>query len=43
MRSALYALHVAIAHHHGLARIATADMVMATAAEALRFKVDFFA
>jgi predicted nucleic acid-binding protein len=38
----LDALHLAIAQHHGLERIATADALFAKAAEALGFSVDFF-
>jgi predicted nucleic acid-binding protein len=38
----LDALHLAIAQHHGLERIATADKLFAKAAEALGFKVDVF-
>jgi predicted nucleic acid-binding protein len=38
----LDALHLAIAQHHGLDRIATADALFAKAAEALEFSVDFF-
>ncbi|MBM4207282.1 MAG: type II toxin-antitoxin system VapC family toxin [Gammaproteobacteria bacterium] len=38
----LDALHLAIAQHHGLQRIATADTLFAKAAEALGFQVDLF-
>ncbi|WP_020562114.1 type II toxin-antitoxin system VapC family toxin [Methylosarcina fibrata] len=38
----LDALHLAIAQHHGLDRIATADALFAKAAEASGFAVDFF-
>jgi len=38
----LDALHLAIAQHHGLQLIATADKLFANAAEALGFKVDLF-
>lgn len=38
----LDALHLAIAQHHGLQLIATADKLFANAAEAMGFKVDFF-
>ncbi|MEQ1528998.1 MAG: type II toxin-antitoxin system VapC family toxin [Methylococcales bacterium] len=38
----LAALHLAIAQHHGLDFIATADKLFAAAAEALGFKVDLF-
>lgn len=38
----LDALHLAIAQHHGLLLIATADKLFADAAEAMGFKVDFF-
>ena len=38
----LDALHLAIAQHHGLQFIATADKLFASAAEALGFKVDLF-
>jgi uncharacterized protein len=40
--SALDALHLAIAQHHGLELIATADNLLASAAEALGFKLDLF-
>jgi uncharacterized protein len=38
----LDALHLAIAQHHGLTRIATADSLFAKASEALGFEVDTF-
>lgn len=38
----LDALHLSIAQHHGLQRIATADTLFAKAAEALGFQVDLF-
>jgi len=38
----LDALHLAIAQHHGLERIATADALFSKAAVALGFSVDFF-
>ena len=38
----LDALHLSIAQHHGLQRIATADSLFAKAAEALGFQVDVF-
>ncbi|MCD2449361.1 type II toxin-antitoxin system VapC family toxin [Methylicorpusculum oleiharenae] len=38
----LDAMHLAIAQHHGIQRIATADNFFAKAAEALGFKVDSF-
>jgi predicted nucleic acid-binding protein len=38
----LDAMHLAIAQHHGLERIATADKLFAKAAEALGLKVDLF-
>ena len=38
----LDALHLAIAQHHGLPVIATADKLFANAAEVLGFKVDLF-
>ena len=38
----LDALHLAIAQHHGLQRISTADALFAKAAEALGFVVDVF-
>ena len=39
----LDAMHLAIAQHNGFERIATADKLLAKAAEALGFKVDVFA
>lgn len=39
----LDAMHLAIAQHHGFERIATADNLLAKAAEALSFTVDIFA
>ncbi|MEC4750159.1 type II toxin-antitoxin system VapC family toxin [Methylomicrobium sp. Wu6] len=38
----LDALHLAIAQHHGIERIATADGLFAKAAEALGLSVDYF-
>lgn len=38
----LDALHLAIAQHHGIERIATADALFAKAAEALGLTVDFW-
>lgn len=38
----LDALHLAIAQHHGLQLIATADKLLANATETLGFKVDLF-
>lgn len=38
----LDAMHLAIAQHHGLEHIATADKLFASAAEALGFKVNLF-
>lgn len=38
----LDALHLAIAQHHGIEHIATADHVFAKAAMALEFEVDLF-